>query len=113
MSNPNTTEWKTSVLERRGNALFLKPAVPLRVLDQQTKRETCHIHASDLSGHVTLALADAKEVVRRGYGERHRLSGTKFLPLGYTMMYVPRTIDEIEIYRSIFQAGVDYMASAK
>ncbi|KAK4508604.1 hypothetical protein PRZ48_002343 [Zasmidium cellare] len=112
-TNSNTTEWRTSVLERRGKALFLKPNMPLRTLDQQTQREICHIHDSDLSGHVTLSLADAREVVAKGWGERHRLSGTKFLPLGYTMMYIPRSVEEVEVYRRIFQAGVDYLASAE
>lgn len=112
-ANFNNTEWRTSVLERRGKALFLKPNLALRTLDQQTKREICHIHGSDLSGHVTLSLADAKEVVAKGWGERHRLSGTKFLPLGYTMMYCPRSVKEVEVYCRIFQAGIDYLASAK
>lgn len=87
--------------------------MPLRTLDQQTGREICHIHGSDLSGHVTLSLADAAEAIAKGYGERHRLSGIRLLPLGYTMMYIPRTIEEVEVYRRIFQAGIDYMASAK
>lgn len=112
-ANSNITEWRTSVLERRGKALFLKPSMPLRTLDQQTQREICHIHGSDLSGHVTLSLADAREVIAKGWGERHRLSGTKILPLGYTMMYIPRSVEEVEVYGRIFQAGIEYLASAE
>lgn len=75
------------------------------------RREIAHIHASDQSGHVTLSLADAAEVCTKGWGERHRLSGTEWLHLGYTMLYVPRSMAEVEVLGKILQAGVEYMTS--
>lgn len=105
------TEWKTSVLERRGKALFLTESVPLSPIAGLTQREICHIHGSDLSGHVTLSFPDAKEVIEKGWGERHRMSGTGRLPLGYTMVYVPRSVEEVDVFAKIFQAGVEFMKS--
>lgn len=64
-----------------------------------------------MSGHVTLSFADAAEVIAKGWGERHRLSGTEWIHLGYTMVYVPRSVEEVETFIRIFQAGVDYMKS--
>lgn len=110
-TNSETTEWKTSLLEKRGKALFLKSNLPLRCLAAPSHREICHIHSSDMSAHVTLSLADAREVITKGFGERHRLSGTKLLPLGYTMLYVPRSSDEVDVLVNILQAGIDYMRS--
>ena len=103
-------EWETSVLERRGQALFLKSEYVLPTLLARCRRETAHIHASDASAHVNLSLADAEEVVRTGWGERHRLSGSRF-PLNYTMLYQPRKVEEIEVFMSIFEAGIEYAKS--
>lgn len=64
-----------------------------------------------MSGHVTLSFADAEEVIAKGWGERHRLSGTDWIHLGYTMVYVPRTVGETEVLCRIFKAGVDFMKS--
>ncbi|KAI1474526.1 hypothetical protein F4774DRAFT_327327 [Daldinia eschscholtzii] len=105
------TEWKTSILEKHGQALFVKDSVPLSPLVASASREICHIHGTDLSGHVTLSFVDAAEVISKGWGERHRLSGTDWVHLGFTMLYVPNTVEETEILMKIFQAGIDYMKS--
>ncbi|KAK6949633.1 hypothetical protein Daesc_009716 [Daldinia eschscholtzii] len=105
------TEWKTSILEKHGQALFVKDSVPLSPLVAPASREICHIHGTDLSGHVTLSFVDAAEVISKGWGERHRLSGTDWVHLGFTMLYVPNTVEETEILINIFQAGIDYMKS--
>lgn len=103
------TEWKTSVLEKHGTALFLRESLPLSPLAGPAQREICHIHGTDMSGHVTLSFADAQEVITKGWGERHRLSGTSWIHLGYTMVYVPNNLEEVQVFAKIFQAGVDYM----
>ncbi|OTA94995.1 hypothetical protein M434DRAFT_394204 [Hypoxylon sp. CO27-5] len=109
--NAESTEWKTSALEKHGRALFIKPSLPLTPLAGPTSREICHIHGTDLSGHVTLSFKDAEEVISKGWGERHRLSGTDWIHLGYTMLYVPNTVEETDILIRIYQAGIDYMKS--
>ena len=107
-TNADRVEWRTSVLELRGRAMFLQPSIPVPRLATRGDGEICHVHTSDLSGHVTLSFPDAKQVIVQGWGERHRLSGG-ILQLGYTMTFVPRTMEEIEVFRAIFQAGIDYM----
>ena len=107
--NSDFIELRTSVLETRGKALFVKPETPLPILIEKCRGEICHIHTSDLSGHISLPFPDAKEVIEKGYGERHGLSGTKLIPLAYTMLYEPKSIDEIEVFVRIFQAGIDYV----
>ncbi|OTB02668.1 hypothetical protein M426DRAFT_24455 [Hypoxylon sp. CI-4A] len=109
--NEKSTEWKTSALEKHGQALFTKRSIPLTPLAGPTYREICHIHGTDLSGHVTLSFTDAEEVISKGWGERHRLSGTDWIHLGYTMLYVPNTVEETEILIKIHQSGIDYMKS--
>lgn len=111
-ANASSTEWKTSALEKHGTALFLIQSMPLSPLASPSKREICHIHTSDMSGHVTLSFVDAEEVIAKGWGERHRLSGTDWIHLGYTMVYVPRSVDETEIMQRIFQAGIDFMKAS-
>lgn len=106
--------WKTSVLERHGPALFLQDnLLPVTPLAKPTQGEICHIHRSDLSAHVTLSFADTKQVLEKGWGERHRLSGTERLHLGYTMLYVARNAQEVDVFVNILQAGIDYMKSNK
>ncbi|KAI1207021.1 uncharacterized protein F4807DRAFT_463085 [Annulohypoxylon truncatum] len=109
--NAEWTEWNISAMEKHGQALFTKPSIPLSPLAGPSAREICHIHGTDLSGHVTLSFPDAEEVISKGWGERHRLSGTGWIHLGFTMLYVPNTIEETEIFMKIFQAGIDYMKS--
>ncbi|KAI5857358.1 hypothetical protein GGS23DRAFT_587733 [Durotheca rogersii] len=110
-TNAEFTTWATSALEKHGRALFLKPHMPVTPLARPAEREIGHIHGTDLSGHVTLSFADAEEVISKGWGERHRMSGTSWIHLGYTMLYVPNTVEETAIYAKIFQAAVDYMKS--
>ncbi|KAI0380267.1 hypothetical protein F5Y04DRAFT_282031 [Hypomontagnella monticulosa] len=109
--NAESTEWGISALEKHGQALFTKPSIPLTPLARPTEREICHIHVTDMSGHVTLSFKDAEEVITKGWGERHRLAGTDWIHLGYTLLYVPNTVEEAEILVKIHQASIDYMKS--
>ncbi len=100
------------MLEKQGRALFLQSSHTSNSLVSATQGEICHIHGSDSSAHVILSFADAEEVIAKGWGERHRLSGTEWVPLGYTLVYVPRGSEEIGVCIKIFQAGVDFMSSS-
>ena len=68
------------------------------------------MHESDLSAHCYLSLADAKEVLEKGWGERHRVSGN-LIPLQYTFLYAPRNVGEVEVFIQIIEASVKYGAS--
>lgn len=105
------------MLERQGKAIFLKEDYKAPSIVSKTKREIGHLHESDSSGHVVLSIADANQVVAKGWGERHRLTGTVdptgtfAIPLGYTMLYVPRNFEEVETYLKIFDAAIEYAKS--
>ena len=45
------------------------------------------------------------EVVEKGWGQRHRLS--RWIHVGYTMIYAPRDEGEVEVLRRIFEAAVE------
>jgi hypothetical protein len=78
----------------------------------KNRNEICHIHGTEGSYHVTLSCADAKEVISKGWGERHRLAGT-YLNLGYTFLYAPRDLEEVEIMGKVFRAGIAFMSGGK
>ena len=73
--------------------------------------EIAHVHQSDGSAHVVLSFADAKEVIAKGWGERHELVGGMILPWGYVFLYAPRDEGEVEVMKRIFEAGVGFMMS--
>lgn len=74
------------------------------------KGETAHIHP-ECSSHVTLSMADAEEVVRKGWGERHRLSGVGPMPWSYMLIYAPRDDGEFEVWKVVIQAGLRFVCT--
>lgn len=91
--------------------MFLKETYALPTLITKCKREVAHIHESDMSAHLLLSFADAQEVLARGWGERHRMTGTAVVPLGYTMLYLPRKAEEVDVFMKIFEASIEYAKS--
>ncbi|KAG5655861.1 hypothetical protein KAF25_000781 [Fusarium avenaceum] len=106
--SPSKLKIATSIVERRGPALFAISEGELHPVAQRTKGEIAHMHASDGSSHVNLAPKDAKLVLERGWGQRHPLAGT-ILYLGNVMVYAPRNEEELEVVESITRAGARFM----
>jgi hypothetical protein len=104
-------EVKTSVLEGRGNGMFLRPSYSLPKLISKCHSEVAHIHDSDMTAHLLLSFADAKEAIAKGWAEQHRMSGSVVVPLGYTFLYLPRNKEELEVFVSIFEAAMEYAKS--
>lgn len=76
---------------------------------RKTKGEFAHVHP-EATMHVTLSLVDAEEVVRKGWGERHPLSGVRgFWPITYVMIYAPRDDAELEVCKGIVDASVRFV----
>jgi Family of unknown function (DUF5519) len=106
---------KKSQLENNGPALWLTPTIARQPWDSYAKGEIGHVHfEAEGSSHVKLSLTDAKEVIEKGWGERHGLSGKslggKMLPWGYVMVYAPRNEEEVKVLGKIFRAGVAFMS---
>jgi hypothetical protein len=79
----------TSCLEKHGFALFARH--PLNVCGNG---EVCHIHTSDKSMHLNLHPDDIKEVLEKGWGQRHPMAWTGWVhtpvPSTFVMIYAPR-----------------------
>ena len=54
-----------------------------------------HIDA-DNSAHCTLSYTDAKQVIEKGWGERHPLDGSLLLGYGYMMVVSPGDVSGSE-----------------
>ncbi|TPX17238.1 uncharacterized protein E0L32_003356 [Thyridium curvatum] len=108
-ANPGLLKTSPSNLEGVGTpALFLADGVELPGYSKRTKGEICHAHGES-SSHMILSLADSKEVLERGWGERHPLSGVRgFWPLSYVMVYAPRDDDEFVIWKRLVVACVRF-----
>jgi len=125
--NPDLLRVATSGLEKRGPALFTASNVHApEPVDGHTKGEIGHFHLLDSdddsgcvpdgSGHVTLSLEDAKEVIAKGWGQRHMMSGrlgAKIVGKGFVLVYAPQDKEELEVMKRIFKAGAAYMASGR
>lgn len=112
--NPGVLVLRPSGLEGVGTpALWLDPAVgPPPAYLRGTKGELAHVHP-EASSHVTVSLADAEELTRKGWAERHRLSGVAVggIPLGYVMIYAPRDDAEFEVWKGVVRAGLLFVGA--
>lgn len=71
--------------------------------------EWSHLHA-DGSVHVCLSDADEAEVLDRNWGEPHPLRDRG---VRETLVYAPRTIEEIEILKTVFEASYRYATTGE
>ncbi|KAL1747407.1 hypothetical protein HDZ31DRAFT_61322 [Schizophyllum fasciatum] len=114
---PNTTLVAPSLKEGHSEALFVHPDVPCPVADraisQRRGREIAHTHPLiDCSFHALLSPRDCKEVIAKGWGERHPLSGTlgeKEVQINFLFVYAPRSEEELGVVTRILEAGIGYM----
>ncbi|KAF3764382.1 hypothetical protein M406DRAFT_258562 [Cryphonectria parasitica EP155] len=97
-------------LDTRARASSASPPLP-KFLARGLKGEVTHVHP-EASSHITLSMADAEEVVRKGWAERHPLSGVAFMPWSYVMIYAPRDEAELEVWKAIMSAGVRFVCAA-
>ena len=69
-----------------------------------------HVHCgAEGSCHAVLSAADAKVVLEKGWGERHGLSGRGVgVPLGYVMVFAPRSVEEVEVIGMVARAAARY-----
>jgi hypothetical protein len=90
LKSPNKFGTARSCVEKHGLALFAKHAV-----QTNCQGEVCHIHDSDFSMHMCLHPEDSKELLHKGWGQRHPLAwrwGLIRTPVSqdFVMVYAPR-----------------------
>ena len=87
--HPHRFVTATSCLEKHGLALFARH--PVNVCGNG---EVVHIHTSERSMHTNLHPDDIKEVLEKGWGERHPMAWKGWVrapvPTTFTMIYAPR-----------------------
>lgn len=113
--NPGVLALRPSKLEGVGTPALWLDARPggageLPAFMRGLKGETAHVHP-ECSSHITVSMADAEEVVRKGWAERHRLSGVAFMPWSYVLIYAPRDDGEFEVWKGIMRAGVKFVCT--
>lgn len=97
---------KQSQYERHHPALYAQPLVDCGL---SASGEVGHFHRPQGSLHLHLRPADARVVIDRGWGELHSLSGRRAnLPESYTLIYAPRSEDEVAVIASILRATLDW-----
>lgn len=103
-ANSTYLQSELSVLEGPVPAVQLLQGLEIPPVLKITRGEITHVHPPDGSTHMILSLADSKTVIEKGWGQRHRLSGT-ILGWGYTLIYAPRNEKEFEIWKGIVSAA--------
>jgi phospholipase/carboxylesterase len=96
-------EIRPSLISKSGaQGLFLSETVKLINPHAVLEREFCHIHPyPDGSLHLFLPMADAKEIVVKGWGEFHPLAFLKEIPSNFIMLYSPRSERELSLVKEI------------
>ncbi|OAP60448.1 hypothetical protein AYL99_05450 [Fonsecaea erecta] len=126
IQNSRLIEERRSLYEKHNSALFVRPdvlanedpAAPKPSQTAYTARGECgHVHP-DYSIHLYLSPADARHVIEKGWGERHRLSKPRTAVVNfekahiastYILIYGPRDTDEVEVVRTILLNSLRFM----
>ncbi|EFX02548.1 hypothetical protein CMQ_5909 [Grosmannia clavigera kw1407] len=104
---PDSLCTATSCIEKHGFGLFARH--PVNVWGQG---EVFHIHDSEKSMHMSLHPDDIKEVLEKGWGQRHPLAFKGWvkapLPITFVMIYAPRDESDLKIIAKIVEAAIWY-----
>ena len=126
--NSDFVQTGVSCFEKHSLALFMSQdlANVSTVVDKKNRRcevrrnttcgkppEIAHMHGSEGSLHLTLHPVDAAVVIKRGWGERHPLSGRWSVPAGFVMVYAPKTEDELSAVMDIIRAACWWVGSVE
>ncbi|KKA29526.1 hypothetical protein TD95_003559 [Thielaviopsis punctulata] len=98
-----------SCFEKHGLALFARHAV-----NKTCYGEIFHIHDTDHSMHMCLHPEDLKEVLEKGWGQRHPLACKGLfrpnpVPETFVMIYGPRNDDELKAIYRVIEASIWYV----
>ncbi|KAK6227185.1 hypothetical protein QIS74_00740 [Colletotrichum tabaci] len=111
--NPARFGTARSCLEKHGLGLFARHPVNVTC-----NGEVCHVHDSDHSLHMNLHPEDIREVLGKGWGQRHPLAWKGRLlrmpvPEEFIMVYAPRDDHELKIVCRIIEAAIWYVVSER
>lgn len=103
------TRIRPSEISEPGSLAFFLPedAAPPQgavLLPPRLVAEFVHLHA-DGSLHLALAQEDQRELIVKGWGERHPLHSPT---INVVMLYGPRTDEELRVARTVIRASYRY-----
>ncbi|MEU7900731.1 luciferase family protein [Nonomuraea sp. NPDC049152] len=104
---PGTVIRPSEISEPGALAFFLDGALPPQgavLLPPRLNAEFAHVHP-DGSLHLSLSFEDQRELLLRGWGERHPLYSAQ---INVVMLYGPRTADELDVARTVIEASYRY-----
>ncbi|KAF4984179.1 hypothetical protein FZEAL_577 [Fusarium zealandicum] len=106
--SPKKFGTEKSCVEKHGLALFARHPV-----QTNCQGEICHVHDSDHSMHMCLHPDDIKDVLEKGWGQRHPLAWrSRFLksPVSpdFVLIYAPRDEQELQVIYNIIEAAIWY-----
>lgn len=113
-ARPAVLTWARSAYEKHNPAVVLRDPACGWCQAARWRGEVAHVHPADGSMHMILSPSDAAEVVEKGWGELHTLSGRLgLLPPSYTFVYAPRTHDDLVCIERILQAAIAHMSRSE
>ncbi|WP_188191980.1 luciferase domain-containing protein [Nonomuraea sp. SYSU D8015] len=103
------TEIRASEISEPGSVAFflgndVTPPQGAVLLPPRLVAEFAHVHI-DGSLHLALSLEDQRELIDKGWGERHPLYSPT---INVVMLYGPRDAQELEVARSVVTASYRY-----
>ena len=112
--HPKLLELRKSKTEgRTTDAVYAKADLATlnpRAKDPILDHEIAHAHPADHSLHVWLSQPDARTVIEAQWGERFPLA---FVDPGWTMVYAPRTVEEVDLVEAIVRAGIAWITGVE
>ncbi|MFF5204882.1 luciferase family protein [Streptosporangium sp. NPDC000396] len=104
---PGTVIRPSEISEPGSLAFFLDGTLPPKgavLLPPRLNAEFAHVHA-DGSLHLSLSIEDQRELLAKGWGERHPLYSAQ---INVVMLYGPRTAGELDVARTVIEASYRY-----
>lgn len=101
--------WGPSHVENGNDGVLLRKPDPGNptIIHTRVWGEIGHIHPVDGSVHLVLSPSDTKKVMDAHWGELHTMVGIRG-PLTYTLIYAPRTPQEIAVVQRMLEAAIAY-----
>ncbi|KAI1323138.1 hypothetical protein F5Y16DRAFT_412814 [Xylariaceae sp. FL0255] len=84
-----------------------------RAHDKILGDEIAHVHPAENSLHVWLTPTDTRKVVEAGWGERFPLASLGMVHDGWTFVYAPRSMEEVDVIEDIVKAGIGHLTGTR
>lgn len=110
---PDSLILDKSITEGRStDAIYARPDLPGRknaTHDPILGDEIAHVHPAENSLHVWLTKVDTRKVVEAGWGQRFPLASLGMVDEGWTFVYAPRSMEEVDVVEQIVRAGIGHL----